>query len=167
MGAVLDLTAESAPLAEAVELEPEPPPEVTAALVPAVPDALNQGNAPEVADRQHLAMFVDDDIIAAIREHMRKALGAAVASAYLCFGGPDQYCHGDCLAPSKFETTASHRVLFVGYIIDTRSMRVIWPDDKVQALKAMLHDWLHHTKPRTPLQIAKLLGFCLFGYNGR
>jgi len=89
MGAVLDLTAESAPLAEAVELEPEPPPEVIEALVPAVPDALNQGIEPEVADRQHLAMFVDDDITAAIREQMRKALVAAVASAYIRFGGPD------------------------------------------------------------------------------
>ena len=163
MGAVLDFTADSALLAEAVELEPEPPPEVIEALVPAVPDALNQGIEPEVADRQHLAMFVDDDIIAAIREQMRKALIAAVASAYLCFGGPDQDRRGDCLAPSKFEMFASHRVIFVGYIIDTRSMRVIWPDEKVQALQTMLHDWLHHTKPRTPSQIAKLLGFVRHG----
>jgi hypothetical protein len=65
---------------------------VIEALVTAIPDTLNQGIAPEVADRQQLAMFVDDDIIAAIREQMRKVLVAAVASAYVCLcRGPETF----------------------------------------------------------------------------
>jgi hypothetical protein len=47
----------------------------------------------------------------------------------------------------------------MGYIIDSRMTRVIWPEDKVQALKNLLHDWLHNVHSRSPSQIAKLLGF--------
>jgi hypothetical protein len=103
-------------------------------------------------------MFVDDNIIAAIRAHMKDALVAAIASAYQCFGDPGDDRRGPCLAPSKFDLTASHRVTFVGYIIDSRTMRVIWPDDKVKNLLTMIDDWLHHHTSRTPSQIAKLLG---------
>ena len=163
MGAVLPYPQIADPLVDAVELEPEPPPEVVAALVPAVRDELNQGIAPAHASRRHLAMFVDDNIIAAIRRHMREALRAAVQSAYQCFGHPDADRRGACLAPQKFDLTASYRVTFVGYIIDSRTMRVIWPDDKVQALKNLLHDWLHNVHSRSPSQIAKLLGFVRHG----
>ena len=101
MGAVLPYPQIADPLVDAVELEPEPPPEVVAALVPAVRDELNQGIAPAHTSRRHLAMFVDDDIIAAIRRNMREALRAAVWSAYQCFGHPDAVRRGACLAPQK------------------------------------------------------------------
>lgn len=159
LGAVLAPAPEPASIAEQVQLAPELSPEEASQLVPAVPDALNQGIAPEYADRPHLAMFVDDDIVAAIRSHMREALRAAVASAYLCFGNPDDDRRGSCLVAEKFPMTADAAVIFVGYCIDTRKMRVTWPDEKVQSLAAMLDDWLHTKSAKSPSQIAKLLGF--------
>ena len=163
MGAVLDHSATVVPLAEAVAFEPEPTPDLLDTLVPAVRDDLNQGIAPQYENRHHLAMFVDDNIIAAIREHMREALTAAVASAYQCFGDPALDRRGACLAPAKFDMTASHRVTFVGYIIDSRTMRVVWPDEKVQQLRSLLEEWLARRSSRSPSQIAKLLGFIRHG----
>jgi hypothetical protein len=127
------LPTDSRPLVDAVELEPEPPPEVVAALVPAVRAKLNQGIAPEHASRQHLAMFVDDNIIAAIRRNMREALRAAVLSAYQCFGYPDADRCGACLAPQK-----------------------VRPDHKPSCQVRVLYYRLAH-------DIAKLLGFVRHG----
>ena len=163
MSAVLDHSEAAVPLAEAVALKPEPTPEILDTLVPAFRDDLNQRIAPQYEHRHHLAMFVDDNVIAAIREHMREALTAAVASAYQCFGDPAFDRRGACLAPSKFDLTARHRVTFVGYIIDSRTMRVIWPDEKVRQLRSMLEDWLARRSSRSPSQIAKLLGFIRHG----
>ena len=70
-------------------------------------------------------MLLDDNISTAILEHIRKALTAAVSSAYQCFGDPELDRRGACLAPSNFDLAASHRVTFVGYKIDSCTMRVI------------------------------------------
>ena len=94
---------------------------------------------------------------------MREALLAAVTSAYDCFGDPELDRRGACLAPSKFDLSASHRVTFVGFIIDSRTMRVIWLEEKVQQLWTMLGEWLNHKTLRSPSQIAKLLGFIRHG----
>jgi hypothetical protein len=72
MGAVLDYSNVAIPLADAVRIEPEPSRDVLDALVPAVRDELNQGIVSEFADRNHLAICLDDNIIAEIRAHIRK-----------------------------------------------------------------------------------------------
>lgn len=159
MGAVMDLTQQNVPLADQVQLAPELTPAEQRALVPAVADALNQGIEPAYADRRHLTMFVDDDIIAAFRRHMREALRAAVASAYQCFGHPDNDRRGSCLVAEKFPMTAEAAVEFVGFVIDTRTMRVSWPQEKVDALARMLDEWIADASAKSPSQVAKLLGY--------
>jgi hypothetical protein len=76
-------------------------------------------------------MFVDDNICIAMRRLIAEAVACAIGSAYNCFGDPkDNARRGSVLAAEKFEPHASHRVVFVGYVIDTRTMRVYWPEDK-------------------------------------
>jgi hypothetical protein len=161
MGATLDYSNSTLDLslADSVELPPAPGPEEVAAFVPAVPDALNQGVAPEFADRPSLIMYVDDDINCAIRPHMREALRGAVGSAYQTYGAPGTDRRGSCLEQDKFPPTAGPSVEFVGYIIDTRLLRVEWPGDKVETLRNLLHEWVHHPTSRTPKEIAQLLGY--------
>jgi len=162
MGATLDYSSSALDLslAESVTLPPAPTPEEAAAFVPAVKDALNQGVAPEFADRPSLIMYVDDDINCAIRPQMREALRCAVGSAYQTYGAPGTDRRGSCLAiGEKFPATASSSVEFVGYVIDTRLLHVEWPGDKVATLRDLLHDWAHHATARSPKEIAQLLGY--------
>ena len=114
---------------------------------------------PPIADnRQHHVMFVDDNICVSIRGRMHDCVRSAVGSAYICFGHPDADRRSSCLVDDKFEMFASHIVEHLGYIIDTRLMRVGWPEDKRQRLHEMLVDWLQNKKARTPSEISKLLG---------
>lgn len=163
MGSVLDYTGVDLPLADQVTLEPATTTAARAQFVPAVPDALHDGVPAEHASRQHLSMFVDDDVCVAIRPRMRDALRCAVGSAYQCFGHPDDDRRGSCLVDEKFPMTATARVLFVGYIIDTQLLRVEWPEAKVQVLHGMLTQWLatrlSAQASKSPVQIAKLLGY--------
>jgi hypothetical protein len=159
LGAVLDYSQACASIAHQVTLPDEPTEAVRGLIVPAVRDALNPGISPDLERRRHLSMFVDDNITAAIRSQMREALIAAVESAYQVFGYPGTDRRGSCFAADKFEMVASHRVKFVGYVIDSRLMRVFWPDDKVAALSTMLDAWLSQRRRRHPDEIAKLLGY--------
>jgi len=161
MGATLDYSASDLDLslAESVTLPPEPTTDEIANFVPAVPDALNQGVAPEFTDRPSLIMYVDDDICCAIRPQMRDALRSAVGSAYQMFGAPGSDRRGSCLVSDKFPPNASSSVEYIGYVIDTRLLQVEWPGDKVDTLRGLLHDWSHHTTARSPKEIAQLLGY--------
>ena len=89
---------------------------------------------------------------------MRDALIVAVESVFQVLGYPEEDRHGSCFAADKFEMVASHRVKFVGYVIDSRLMRVFWPDEKVLQLCDMLDEWITQTRMRHPDAIAKLLG---------
>jgi hypothetical protein len=48
-------------------------------------------------------------------------------------------------------------------MIDSRSMRVIWLEEKVKQLRSMLEDRLARRTSRSPSQIAKLSGFIRHG----
>jgi hypothetical protein len=85
-------------------------------------------------------------------------------SAYDCFGDPSANARrGSVLSDKKFEPTASHRVTFVGYTIDTRTMRVYWPDDKRARALAMIDKWLGWRTSRSPAEVSQLLGLLRHG----
>jgi len=104
-------------------------------------------------------MFVNNDILSTIRSQMCEALCATVGLAYQCFGHPDADRCGSCLVADKFPMTAGPAVEFIGFLINTRKLQVKWPADKVEALHAALHDWIHHPMACTPKEIVQLLGY--------
>ena len=158
MAAVRDFELMELPLADAVTIPPPPTPEESQQFVQAIPDSVHQGMPPIADGRQHHVMYVDDNIGVSVRSQMRNCLRSAVGSAYICFGHPSEDRREPCLADDKFADYASHSVEHLGYIIDTRTMRVGWPADKRRCLHEIIVDWLQTPKARTPSEIAKLLG---------
>ena len=77
-----------------------------AANIPAtVPDSKNQGViAYEFLDRSELNMYIDDDVVVDIREHIHNAVRHAEGSAYIVLGEPgsDQR-RISCLQAEKWE----------------------------------------------------------------
>jgi hypothetical protein len=54
-------------------------------------------------------------------------------------------------------------VVFVGYVIDTRTMRVYWPEEKRTRALNMIKEWLGKRTSRSPAQISQLLGLLRHG----
>jgi hypothetical protein len=130
----------------------------------AVADAINKGRCSIPRFLGHHAMFVDDNIFVAIRALIAEAVACAIGSAYDCFGDPITNARrGSVLAAEKFDPVASFRVTFVGYIIDTRTMRVYWPHDKRQRAFDIIVDGLGNRSARSPAQMSQLLGLLRHG----
>jgi hypothetical protein len=160
----LQYAAEDYDLAAALIIPDEPDEETRRAFVQAVPDSMNKGRESIPAQPGHHSMFVDDNICVAIHRFIVEAVACAISSAYDCFGDPDTNARrGSVLAAEKFEPHASHRVVFVGYVIDTRTMRVYWPEDKRARALAMIKEWLGSRTSRSPAQISQLLGLLRHG----
>jgi hypothetical protein len=108
-------------------------------------------------------MFVDDNISVAIRSRMHEAIHAAVGSAYDFFGHPAATRRDPCLKAEKFPLEATHRILHLGYIFDTRELRITWPPDKQEVLHQMVSSWLHTKRSQKAVDIARLLGLLRHG----
>jgi hypothetical protein len=151
-------------LAANLQVPDEPDESTRAAFVPAVADAINSGRQSIPRFPGHHSMFVDDNICVAIRRLIADAVAGAIGSAYDCFGDPKTNARrGSVLAAEKFDPVASFRVTFVGYVIDTRTMRIYWPEDKRQRAVDMITEWLKHRTSRSPAQISQLLGLLRHG----
>ena len=164
LGTTKDYSTASFPIVDNVQLIPEPPDEVRAAIPIAIADSKNHGIPDELKDRGHIAMFVDDNCTVNIRTRIIHDINAAVGSAYDCFGSPETDRRLPCLRDEKFDIVAHFCVLFLGYEICTRLMRLMMPQQKQQALKDLLAtQWLPRPpcttiRPKSPKDIAILLG---------
>jgi hypothetical protein len=164
LGTTKDYSNLSYPISDQVQLVPDLTADERAAIPPALPDSQNQGIPPELRERGQISMFVDDNCAVDIRNNIIGAIGAAVGSAYECFGFPNEDRRLPCLRDDKFDLVASFCVLFLGFYICTRRMAVILPVEKVQALRNLLEtEWLPQPPlttimPKSPKDIAILLG---------
>jgi hypothetical protein len=134
----------SDPLVSSLQFPPEPGgPGVSSSPVQAVVDDIHSGveallpSASTLA--HHHAMFVDDNVLVALRRCAPMAVAAALGSAYDCFGSPILNARrGFVISRAKFDPRLLVCVLFVGLLIDTHSMTVTWPEDKRAAARALL-----------------------------
>ena len=157
--AVLSYQSADLPLAEQVQFVEPPTAVKCAAFVQAIPDAIHQGTPAEFHDCPHHAMFVDDNICAAIWLLMMDAIWSAEGSAYVWFGHPDSdYC-SSVLQEDKFPLIASFATLYLGLLIDTWALSVTWLANKQEVLLQQTDEWLWHQTSRTPAEIAMLLGW--------
>jgi hypothetical protein len=150
------------PLSDTVELPP-PISEAEAALIPAAaPDALNPGTLESDATPHN--MFVDDNAVAATRDHIMAAIRAAEASAYAVFGSPGDDLRNPCITDDKWAAFAHYCITHLGYQICSRSMTVAWPCDKREALREIIDSHFQDQSKTLPLvQISKLLGLIRHG----
>jgi hypothetical protein len=150
------------PLVGSLQLPAIPTP-LTSVSSFAVADTVHQGVQsllPSTATLlHHHAMFVDDNILVALRGSVHLAIAAALGSAYDCFGDPAfNSRRGSVISRTKFDPAVSTRVLFVGLEIDTNSMTVTWPAAKRESARTLLDEWLAHRHARAPREVAQLLG---------
>ena len=140
---------------------PDPPANLRAILVPAVADKFNPVLTPLEAANFSNCTFVDDNGILAIHHHMRNALHQSLISAFLLFGFPgDDRCSA-CLQDEKWDPEISHIMMYLGFLINSRSMTVSWPYYKQEELYNELFYLLSLPKfwrHLSPKQTASIIG---------
>ena len=120
---------------------------------PGVPTFL--GTAPPAPH----SMFVDDNIVANLRGCILADINASIESLFLLLGFPDEALRPMAIALDKFmDLPLSHLRLQLGFMLDTRSMRVYLPQAKVDALLVQLDLFCAGKKTFLPLEAAALLG---------
>ena len=154
-------------LAAQIVLPDDPSPDERAAFAQAVPDSRHHGIKRAQSDNpeRRQPVFVDDSANAHIKRFIRMVINCSVAAAYILFGFPDDDPNRPpCINPKKWEKHVSHLLLFLGYQICTRTMKVIWPIAKREKLAifldAILDKQLAHPKPIpcTPHECSRFLG---------
>ena len=140
---------------------PAPPPAVSGLFTPAVADDRNpgvpvfMGTAPPAPHN----MFVDDNLVANIRGCILADINASIESLFLLLGFPEEALRPMAIAMDKFvDRPLSHLRLQLGFMIDTRSMRVFLPLSKVEALLQQLDLFCVRRMTFLPLEAAALLG---------
>ena len=159
-----DFHATATDLAKDIELPPPLTPRQEARLVKAQLDSRNTGRMHTDLQFRH-SSFVDDTATAAWPGKIRQAINQSVLSAYVVFGFPEENRRPPPLNPDKWEKSASAVFKYLGFIIDTRNMTVIWPIEKRTQLADQLDNtWLNHEVATVnPKQASQLLGLIRHG----
>lgn len=135
-----------------------------AAFGQATADSLNPGISHDALGRPERRMpsFVDDTGVAHIRPWFLPTAGASVHSAYVVFGHPkEDPDRPPCINPMKWLEIICHRLQFLGYHVDTRTMTVSWPVDKRKKLLLFLDALItdaDQSKGSTPHSVSRVLG---------
>ena len=149
----LPITRPDESMIDQVEFESPPPPHGD--LKPAFADSLNPG-----VDGSSLGpqpTFVDDTIMAEIRALIRLAAENSVLTASIFVGHSDLV--EEPVSIEKFERFFSHLNETLGFMTDSRSMTVSYPDYKRASLLKLLQasDWSPKSKHKIR-SLAQILG---------
>ena len=88
------------------------------------------------------------------RPHIRQALHQSIVSAYLVYGFP-----ADCINADKWMPDVNHAMLFLGFLVDARSMTVTWPLQKRTELRDEILATLKDRRGQaSPIAYASTLG---------
>ncbi len=141
----------------ATEILLPPPPELSE-LYPAVADACH---GPLTLDEQasfHNASLADDNGIVATRDRIVDALHQSLVAAFILFGWPSEDRRSSCMAADKWEISATHIALFLGYLINSRTLVVTWPLYKRAALYEDIQQALAAPTKVPPKLAASIMG---------
>jgi hypothetical protein len=158
-------------LSESIVLATPPSPRDALRLARATRDDKNRGAALLLNDptrRYAHSSSVDNTGNAHIRSRIVGAITNSILSAYVVFGFPSMDRRAPCLNPFKWTPHVGFTMPFLGYLLDTRTMTVQWPEDKHAQLAAMLdEEWLAPSLGRKPSlpprNIARPLGLIRHG----
>ena len=104
-------------------------------------------------------MFVDDNLMAEIRQYIRPAMAASIEALFRLLGYPDQDLRKSPLCMEKFLLAVCLYVkVQLGKEINTRTMTVHMSSKMFDKLLQDINNWHSHQKSFTILQAAKLLG---------
>ncbi|MGH3053954.1 MAG: hypothetical protein ACRDL7_03130, partial [Gaiellaceae bacterium] len=103
--------------------------------------------------------FVDDNLIAEIKQRMPQAMAASIEALYRILGAPAEEIRQSALSKDKFfESKCSYERKQLGILINTRTMTVALPPEKRARLLTMLSHWHKGRRSFTALQAAQLIG---------
>jgi hypothetical protein len=148
----------------AVTFAPPPPPNTV--FVSALPDKFNKGvlaNDRSLLPAQY-NMYVDDKLMAALGEaRMRFIMRCSIHATFMILGEPDANRGPDAIDFDKFvRDTISHERTQLGYRINTRTLEVTIPEEKLQAMLELLQTtWGPRRRSFTLREAAELLGTLL------
>ena len=159
LAATGDFGHSTSKLADTLLLEDDAIRKHEAPITRAVADATNTGLCHPLTDFSFQS-FVDDTAVAHYPELIRSAVNRSVLSAYVVFGFPNENRRPPPLYPQKWAPSATTIYRYLGFLIDTRRMVVIWPVEKRQQLARWITEiWLNPTKhSSTPTQASQLIG---------
>jgi hypothetical protein len=149
------------PFLAALAIIPDPPVNLPELITPAISDEPNPPLTAEESANFSNCTFVDDNRILAVHSTMRDALHQSLISAFLLFGFPGEDLRGACLQDKKWDPEISHTMMYLGFLINSRTMTVSWPlykrKELYQELIAIvkLPKWKRHM---TPKQVASVIG---------
>ena len=146
-----------------VSLPPDLTPSERAQLTQVAPDPKYKQPTSKPTDGPLVqAAFVDDNGKAELRRRILEAVRNSVAAAFLVFGFPGNDWRGACFAIDKWLSEAFHEVVYLGFVINSRSMTVSWPIEKRQNLTQVIRDVLPSSpkdrRKRRPIDFARILG---------
>ena len=145
------------PLVSRINVPSQPSPALVATFAKAAPDSINPGKPLDSDSPTHHSTFVDDNLMAEVAPRIQRSIQRSSAACYLLFGHPRSDLTPS-LSEKKFVPAASWRMEQLGFDIDTRSMRVIYPVPKRSALLDLLRDDWYTGARKSQRQIATLLG---------
>jgi len=152
-------------LATKIVLPPRPSPATAVTFAQAVADSQHSGIArPHGNDpKRRLPSFVDNSASAHTQQHIWMCINLSVWAAPQLFGFPHEApSRPPCVNPTKWLTLVNFILKFLGFLIDTHRMLVIWPLDKRDKLAKLLDTLsLKQSTPAvgsSPHQLARILG---------
>ena len=87
-------------------------------------------------------MFVDDNLYANYRHLLRRMMAASIEALFVILGTPAPLERQCCLAMDKFlKTKCSFERTQLGFLINTRTMMVTLPSDKLTKIRKLTQNW--------------------------
>jgi len=130
-------------------------------FIPAAADTLHKGVFNQQGEPRNTPhnTFVDDNTIAETRRRMPQAMAASVESLFILLGFPDPAIRRSPLSMDKYyQAQCSYSKKQLGYLINTRTMMITFPSDKLLKMTNILHKWHSKRKSYTIRQAAELAG---------
>jgi hypothetical protein len=144
-----------------IDVKMSPPPSLAERqqFSPAYADSIHHGVLDPAGNRlpPPFRHHVDDNLYADTAEFLVHTIAASVLALYAIFGEPDLLRGPDPLSREKFEAFHNYLRKSVGYMLDSRKMRVTILDHKRDQMLELLRLWLQSTT-FTLQQIATLHG---------
>ena len=161
MASVTDFSSATARLADWVKVPPPLTEKEHSRLAKAQADSIHQGDH-HLQQLFHNSSFIDDNALAGWVDHICQVLHQSVLSAYVMFGFPDKDPQPPPFNDDKWEDLTNFLFKYLGYLIDTWKMIMIWPLKKCHQLASWLDDhWLasgiHSFSPLEASRLIRLL----------
>jgi hypothetical protein len=129
MASLADFDSAIARLADQVKIPPPLTEKECSRLAKAQANRIHQGDH-HLQQLFHNSSFVDDNALAGWVDHICQALHQSILSAYIMFSFPDEDQRPPPFNDNKWKDLANFLFKYLGYLIDTRRMIMIWPLEK-------------------------------------